>query len=79
MKKVTIQIEESKYPFFLELIKSLDFVSIEKEEDWFDNLSTADKKNIEKGIDDLENGRKHHHEDVMTLAKKRIAELKNNL
>jgi hypothetical protein len=79
MKKVTVQIEESKYSFFLELIKNLDFVSIEKEEDWFDNLSVTDKKNIEKGIDDLENGRKHHHEDVLAFAKKRIAELKNNL
>ena len=79
MKKVTIQIEENKYSFFLELIKSFDFVSIEKEEDWFDTLSIADKKNIQKGIDDLENGKKHYHKDVMTLAKKRIAELKNNI
>jgi hypothetical protein len=79
MKKVTIQIEESKYSFFLELIKSLDFVSIAKEEDWFDTLSITDKENIQKGIDDLKNGRKHSHEDVMAFAKKRIAELKNSL
>jgi hypothetical protein len=79
MKKVTVHIEESKYSFFLELIKSLDFVSIEKEEDWVDNLSITDKENIQKGIDDLENGRKHSHENVMAFAKKRIAELKNNL
>jgi len=79
MKKITINIEENKYSFFLELIKSMDFVSIENEEDWFENLSFLEKKNIQKGIDDIENGRIFSHNDVMNLAKKRIAELKNNL
>lgn len=79
MKKITINIEENKYSFFLELIKSMDFISIENEEDWFENLSFLEKKNIQKGIDDIENGRIFSHNDVMNLAKKRIAELKNNL
>lgn len=79
MKKITINIEENKYSFFLELIKSMDFVSIENEEDWFENLPFLEKKNIQKGIDDIENGRIFSHNDVMNLAKKRIAELKNNL
>lgn len=79
MKKITINIEENKYSFFLELIKSMDFVSIENEADWFENLSFLEKKNIQKGIDDIENGRIFSHNDVMNLAKKRIAELKNNL
>jgi hypothetical protein len=79
MKKITINIEENKYSFFLELIKSMDFVSIENESDWFENLSFLEKKNIQKGIDDIENGRIFSHNDVMNLAKKRIAELKNNL
>lgn len=76
MRKVTLNIEDSKYSFFLELIKNMDFLSIE-EDDWFESLSFADKKNIEQGIDDLENGRKHNHDDVMAFAKKKIAELKN--
>ena len=79
MKKITINIEENKYSLFLELIKSMDFVSIENEADWFENLSFLEKKNIQKGIDDIENGRIFSHNDVMNLAKKRIAELKNNL
>ena len=79
MKKITINIEENKYSLFLELIKSMDFVSIENEEDWFENLSFLEKKNIQKGIDDIENGKLFSHNDVMNLAKKRIAELKNNL
>jgi hypothetical protein len=77
MKKLTINIEENKYSFFLELIKSMDFVSIENEEDWYENLSFSEKKNIQKGIDDIENGRIFSHNEVMTLAKKRIAALKN--
>ena len=77
MKKLTINIEENKYLFFLELIKSMDFVSIENEDDWYGNLSFSEKKNIQKGIDDIENGRVFSHNEVMTLAKKRIAALKN--
>ena len=77
MKKLTINIEENKYSFFLELIKSMDFVSIENEEDWYENLSFSEKNNIQKGIDDIENGRVFSHNEVMTLAKKRIAALKN--
>ncbi len=77
MKKLTINIEENKYSFFLELIKSLDFISIENEEDWYENLSLSEKKNIQKGIDDIENGRFFSHNEVMTLAKKRITALKN--
>ena len=77
MKKLTINIEENKYSFFLELIKSMDFVSIENEEDWYENLSFSEKKNIQKGIADIENGRVFSHNEVMTLAKKRIAALKN--
>ena len=77
MRKITINIEEKKYSFFLELIKSMDFISIENEEDWYENLSFSEKNNIQKGIDDIENGRTFSHNEVMTLAKKRIAGLKN--
>ncbi|WP_185964813.1 hypothetical protein [Flavobacterium franklandianum] len=55
----------------------MDFISIENEEDWYENLSSSEKKNIQKGIDDIENGRGFSHNEVMTLAKKRIAALKN--
>lgn len=77
MKQVIVNIEEHKYLFFLELIKSMDFVSIENEEDWYGDLTFEEKKNIQKGIDDIENGKIHSHNEVMTFAKKRIAELKN--
>jgi hypothetical protein len=75
---LTLNIENQKYSFFLELIKSMDFISIENDSDWYENLSIDNKKNIQKGIDDLENGRIHLHEDVTKLAKTRIASLKSS-
>ncbi len=29
MKQITLQVEDNKYQFFLELVKSLDFVQVE--------------------------------------------------
>lgn len=78
MKQLIVNIEENKYSYFLDLIKSMDFVSIENEDDWYGNLSFLEKKNIQKGIDDIENGRIYSHNEVMTFAKKRIAALKKN-
>jgi hypothetical protein len=78
MKKLIINIEETKYSFFLELIKSMDFVSIENNDDWYENLSFSEKKNIQKGIDDIDNGNIFSHNEVMSIAKKRINELKKN-
>lgn len=76
MKQLTLNIKENKYSFFLELLKSMDFVSNANNEDWYENLSAKEKKSIQKGIEDLENGRVHSHEEVMALAKKKISELK---
>jgi predicted transcriptional regulator len=78
MKQLTVNIEENKYSFFLELIKSMDFISIENDVDWYETLSLSAKKNIEKGLEDIENGKIHSHDDVMKTAKKRITELKNS-
>lgn len=78
MKQLTINIKDNKYSFFLELIKSMDFVSIADNDDWYESLSANDKKSIQKGIEDIKNGRIHSHEEVMALAKKKIADLKNN-
>ena len=77
MKQLIINIKDNKYSFFLELLKSMDFVTIADNDDWFNTISENDKKSINKGIDDIENGRIHSHEEVMALAKKRISELKN--
>jgi len=78
MKQITVNIKDNKYNFFLELLKSMEFVSIVDEEDWHENLSVNEKKTIQRGIEDLENGRTHSHEEVMAISKRRIADLKNS-
>ncbi len=78
MKKLTVTIKDNKYQFFLELIKSMDFVSIVDQNDWYNDLSDNEKKMIQQGIENLENGKIHSHEEVMDLAKKRISELKKS-
>lgn len=76
MKQLKINIKDNKYSFFLELLKSMDFVSIVEDNDWYENLSPIEKKDIQKGINDLENGRTYSQEEVMLLAKKKISTLK---
>lgn len=78
MKQLTINIKDSKYSFFLELLKSMDFVSIANNEDWYETLDENEKVSIQKGIEEIEKGRVHSHEDVIASAKKKIAELKNS-
>ncbi|WP_417429808.1 hypothetical protein [Halpernia sp.] len=50
MKKVTLNIQESKYNFFLELLKNLDFVQIEDSEG---DTKKEIVRNLEKGFKDL--------------------------
>ena len=76
MKQLTIRIKESNYSSFLALLKSMDFVSIVDDQDWYDILSSKEKESIHKGITDLDNGKTHSQEEVILLAKKKIAMLK---
>ena len=70
MKQLTLKIENSKYHFFLELLRSLDFVQIETvEEDSRDEII----KNIKEGIKDLKKYKEGKLE--TTLAKDFIDEL----
>lgn len=77
MKQVIVNIQDNRYNFFMELMKSMDFVSVDEQTDWYESISEDEKKLIQRGIDDLDNGRTHTHEEVMALGKKKIAELKN--
>ena len=50
MKQVLLNVKESKYQFFLELLASLEFVQIEK----LEGDSKADiEKNVRQGFRDL--------------------------
>lgn len=57
--------------------KVRDFLSKEtKNDDWYNSLSSSEKKSIEKSLHDLDNGNIVSHEDVMTSVKNKISTLK---
>ncbi len=50
MKKITLSVNETKFPFFMELINSLDFVKVEPEDG---DSKEAIVKNLTTGIKEL--------------------------
>jgi len=74
MAQFTISISENnnKALALLNYLKTLDFVSITKIEDWYDELSQEQIKSINKGLEDLENGNIHKDEDVRESIHQRI-------
>lgn len=77
MRQLTLNIEDDKYSFFLELVKSINFVSVESELDWYDDLSESDKESIQRGIDDIKAGRVISNEEAKERSKKRILSFKS--
>lgn len=55
-----------------EILKAedIDFVEENSEEDWYDELSDAEKKSIELGLEDIEEGRVVAHSEVKKLYEK---------
>jgi predicted transcriptional regulator len=54
----------------------LDFVELTKTKDWWDELSENNIVSIQKGLDDLENGRVHTDEEVREGVSQRIIKAK---
>jgi predicted transcriptional regulator len=48
----------------------IDFVEENSEEDWYDELSDAEKKSIELGLKDIEGGRVVAHSEVKKIYEK---------
>jgi len=48
----------------------IDFVEESPEEDWYDELSEAEKKSIELGLEDIKKGRVVAHSEVKKLYEK---------
>ena len=76
MRQVVVSIDDDKYGFFLELIKSIDFATIEPDGDWYDMLSDADKESIQQGEDDIKAGRVKTHEEALLSISKRLEHMK---
>ncbi len=50
MKQVTLSVNDTKFPFFMELISSFDFVKIEQDQE---DSKEAIANNIKQGIREL--------------------------
>lgn len=50
MKQITLSVNDTKFPFFMELINNLDFVKVEQEQG---DSKQAIIKNLTKGIKEL--------------------------
>ena len=48
------------------------------ETDWYNTLSENEKRNIQKGLDDITNGRVVDHEQAMAKIKSKITSLKDS-
>jgi hypothetical protein len=53
MKQVVLQIEEGKYQFFMELIRSLSFVEVKASDDEPEDSKEEILENLAKGFNDL--------------------------
>lgn len=74
--KISLNIEDSKVATFLNFIQTVDYIqvetNIEQTEDWYDELTPEQIKDIEQGLDDLKNGRTYTSEEVRKRIKAKI-------
>ena len=63
MARITIDVKDSKVAFVLELLKSLNYVKVEKP-DGFDELSPEVKQEIDDSIAELDQGKSIQHEQL---------------
>ena len=78
MEDYTLRISEnnSKASALLTYLKTLDFVELSKTTDWWDEISIENKASIERGLDNLKNGKVHSDEDVRKSVRERILNAK---
>ena len=60
------------------IINKIYVLKKKNRQDWYDELSDSDKKEIERGLEDLENGNSISHEKVMFSVKQKIEQLKKS-
>ena len=70
----TIQIDDtnSKAKALLEYLKTLDFVKLTDNSDWYDKLSEVNIHSIQLGLDDLRNGHVVLDSEVRSSIQQRI-------
>lgn len=65
--------KDSKSIALINYLKSLDFIELKKSNDWWDELNNDHKASIERGLDDIKNGRIHTDEDVRMSMRNHIS------
>ncbi|MGJ8745557.1 hypothetical protein [Polaribacter sp.] len=81
-----MDIQSEKYLLIQQIIELQDTSTIKKirevlsrknsPDDWYNTLSSSEKKSISKGLQDLENGNIVSHKEVMSSVKSKITSLK---
>lgn len=81
-----MDIQSEKYNLIQQIVELQDTTVIKKIRevlsrktsfnDWYNTLSSSEKKSISKGLQDLDDGNIVSHEEVMYSVKRKIASLK---
>jgi len=58
------------------IISKLYAIKNNNTKDWYDDLTKAERQNIQKGLNDLNNGNIHSNEEVKLAVRNKIQELK---
>jgi hypothetical protein len=74
MKKLVINVEDEKFDFINELLSNFSFVNMDN--DWFSTLNSEEKMNIEKGLEDIKNGKTYSNEQVQEDINRKMMSLK---
>ncbi len=79
MQNYTLKLKETdaKSIALINYLKTLDFVELSKDGDWWDELEIESKSSIERGLNDIKNTKTHSDENVRSAVRKRILKVQN--
>jgi len=79
MEDYTLRLSKNntKAAALLEFLKSLDFIEINKTQDWWGDLSEENKASIERGLNDYKSRRVFSDENVRNEVRQRILDATN--
>ncbi len=64
-KELSEKIKKLPQKLIEELSEYVDFLLYKNRKDWYEELSPEQKKSIQQGLDDIENGKVYDHDMVM--------------
>jgi len=82
---VSMDIQAEKYHIIQQIVnlqdsriisKMKELLSSQTTTDWYDDLTTSQKKSIQKGLQDIKEGNTFTHEEVMSSVRNKIEQLK---